>query len=247
MKHLFITLFILLLLPLELLYSQSLTVLYFKRPPYYDTVNNLPDGFLVELTRRIFEKADIAPTFIEVPPSRIMHYIKDPNKKVCSIGWFKNKEREEFAKFSEPIYQNKPLVVLTTRSKQHLLEQHATIKDVFSDRSLILAAIDSFSYGAIMDKWINNYAPNVHEISSDQSLLPRLIISNRASYMLVAPEEISMMLQQATLDETLFVSITKPDIPAGNKRYLIFSKRVENSLIEDINTAIQSLVPPQNQ
>ncbi len=241
MKNITIILLIILFIPLGSVSAQTLTVLYFKRPPYYDTIKNRADGFLVELTRQIFQKANIKPIFKEIPPSRIMRTIKTPNKKVCSIGWFKNKERQGFAKFSLPIYQNKPLVVLTTRSLQHLFERHRTIKDIFSDRLLILAKIDSFSYGAIMDEWINNYAPNIHEISSNQSLLPRLIINNRASYMLVAPEEISMMLQNAKLDEKKFISLSKPDIPPGNKRYIIFSKNVEDHLIERINQSIQAL------
>ena len=239
MKHFIIVLLIIMLSPLEWVYGQTLTVLYFKRPPYYDTINNQADGFLVQLTRQVFQRADIKPVFKEIPPLRIMYYIKDPKKNVCSIGWFKNKERESFAKFSLPIYQDKPLVVLTIRSKQHLFEHHATIKDIFSDRSLTLAKIDSFSYGTIMDEWINKYSPPIHELSSDQSMLPRLILSSRASYMLIAPEEISMMLKKAGFDENRFVSMTRSDIPPGNRRYIIFSKAVEDSLIERINQSIQ--------
>ncbi|NOX34084.1 MAG: transporter substrate-binding domain-containing protein [Deltaproteobacteria bacterium] len=241
MKNITVILLVILLIPLGSVYGQTLTVLYFKRPPYYDTVKNRAQGFLVIMTRQIFQKAGIKPVFIESSPSRIMHYIKDPQTKVCSIGWFKNKKREAFAKFSLPIYRNRPMVLLTTRSKQHLFERHNTIKDVFSDRSLILAKIDSFSYGVIIDTWINTYGTAIHGIASNQSLLPRLINRDRASYMLIAPEEISVMLQKANLDENLFVSISKPDIPPGNRRYIIFSKSVKDSLIERINQSILKL------
>ncbi len=227
------------LFPMNCSWGSTLTVFYFKRPPYYETVDNRAQGFLVEMTKQIFTSAGVETYFKEIPPLRIMLYIKDANKNVCSIGWFKNKERETFAKFSLPIYQNKPLVILTIKSKQHLFEKHDTIRDVFADRSLILAKIDSFSYGTIMDEWINNYAPPTHVLSSRQSLLPRLILTNRATYMLIAPEEIDMMLEKADFDKTLFVSISKKEIPQGNKRYIIFSKGVDDTLINRINTAIE--------
>lgn len=242
MKLLFIAVLTFLFLPLESLQGEPLTVLYFKRPPYYETIKGQPAGLLVELTRQIFEKAGITPVFKEVPPARIIREIKNPNKKVCSIGWFKNAQRETFAKFSLPFYQNQPLVVLTTWPQLHRFELHAGIKEIFSDPSLILARIDSFSYGTIMDQWIKIYSPSSHGISSKQSLLPRLIMNNRASYMLAAPEEIPGMLQASGLDPGLFVAISKPDIPPGNKRYIIFSKRVEDGLIERINRSITPLL-----
>jgi len=223
------------------LWADDLTVLYFKRPPYYDTVNKKAEGLLIELSKKIFDAADIRPVFIENPPARIMVLIQKNQKKVCSIGWFKNKKRESFAKFSLPIYQNKPLVILTSKSKQNLFDKHINIKDIFSDRSIILSTIDSFSYGKLMDEWIHTYAPKIHKISSKQSLLPRLILNNRASYMLIAPEEINMMLRNARLEKNLFTSISKSDIPPGNKRYIIFSSQVEDKIVNRINKAITEL------
>ncbi len=245
MKKVSLAIIIFLLFPNISSWADELTVLYFKRPPYYNTTDNKVEGLLIELSKKIFKLADIQPVFIENPPARIMATIKNNKKKVCSIGWFKNEERESFAKFSSPIYQNKPLAILTSVSKQNLFDKHTSIKDVFADRSLILSMINSFSYGKLMDEWINNYAPRSHKIYGNQSLLPRLIISNRASYMLIAPEEIDMMLENAKLDRNLFASISKPDIPQGNKRYLIFSKRIEDKIIIRINNAIKelSLVP----
>lgn len=243
MKPLLIFLFICLLCPAVQAASYKLTVLYFKRPPYYDTRDGAASGILVDLTREIMADADIEPIFSEVPPQRILYYLQNPEKKVCSIGWFKTTQREAFAKFSKPIYQNKPLVILTVEQYQHKIENHIEIKDVLFDQTLVMARIDSFSYGAVIDEWINNYAPQVHVISSDQQMLPRLIATGRASYMLVAPEEIHTMLVQANLDPVDFVSISKPDIPKGNKRYLIFSRGIEDAVIEKINASIEKLVP----
>ncbi|MCF6247726.1 MAG: transporter substrate-binding domain-containing protein [Desulfobacula sp.] len=238
MKRFVIILFFILHVSMAFAQTQTLTILYFKRPPYYNTVNGNAEGFLVEFVRKVFQDAGVRHVFAEMPPQRILHYLKNSQKRICSIGWFKTKQRQEFAKFSLSIYQNKPLVILTTKSYQQQIVKHQSIKDVFLDRSLSLARIDSFSYGAVLDEWINNYAPKVHGIPSNQLVLPQLIVFNRASYMLVAPEEIDTMLVQAKLDPNEFISISKSDIPQGNKRYIIYSKNVENDLIKRVNQAI---------
>lgn len=87
-----------------------------------------------------------------MPPRRIISYLKIPGKKACSIGWFKTEEREAFAKFSKPIFQNKSLVILTTKVHQVKIEKHFGLKDVFFDQSLVMTNIDSFSYGTTIDQ-----------------------------------------------------------------------------------------------
>jgi polar amino acid transport system substrate-binding protein len=223
--------------------ERPLTVMYFHRPPYYATVNGQAQGFLVELAERIIRHAGFSPQFIEIPPQRILYYLKESEKKWCSIGWFKTKEREEFAKFSKPIYQNRSLVVLTTKAKKERIEKHPGLKDLFFDQSLVLTKIDSFSYGTVIDQWINNYAPRIHDISSNQRILPKLIIADRADYMLTAPEEIHTLLVQAGVNPEDFVSISKPDIPKGNKRYIIYHRGVSDAVIDKINSSITALVP----
>lgn len=240
---LFIIFFVLIITGSLPVSAEDLTILYFKRPPYYETVNGKAQGLLVDRVNQICMDAGVEPKFIEVPPSRILYYIEHSPNPYCSIGWFKTKKREDFAVFSLPFYRNKPLVVLTIKDHQQRIEQHATIKDVFSDRELILGMIDSFSYGTVMDEWINNYSPRSHEISTNQISLPKLILNSRASYMLVAPEEIDGMIETAGLKPDLFVAVSKPDIPKGNKRYIMYSRNVNPGIIEKMDASIKKLFP----
>lgn len=221
--------------------GESLTVLYYDRPPYYETVDGRAKGLLIEMTRTIFEDAGVDHVFETMPPSRILLYLKNSDQNICSVGWFKNSEREKFANFSLPIYQNMPMVILTARHQSHLIEMHKTLKDVLSDRSLTIALIDSFSYGEYIDGLIRQLSPVTHTISSQQNLLPAIILNYRASFMLIAPEEIGTLLTSSGLHPKDFVSISKPDIPTGNKRYLMFSKNVPLATIERINRSIQKL------
>ena len=182
--------------------------------------------------------------FIETPPNRIILEIKKTENFYCSIGWFKNPDRENFAKFSLPIYQNKPVVILTNKKQRHLFSPYKTLKEVFSDKSLIMATMSAFSYGTFIDKLMKDDFPKTHEISSKQELLPTLIMSGRVAYMLIAPEEIEALVRSPGLNPADFVSVTMSDIPTGNKRYLMFSKGVSDGIIERINLSVRKFVNP---
>jgi polar amino acid transport system substrate-binding protein len=231
----------LLVLP-EFVMGETLTLSYLERPPYYHTEQGRADGFLIELSKKIFQDAGVEVIFERMPPKRIMMEIKRADSFHCSVGWFKKPEREKFAKFSLPIYQNRPVAILTTKKQKHLFAPHTTLREVFSDKSLIMATMSAFSYGSFIDQLMKDISPKTHEISSKQKILPKLIMKGRAAYMLTAPEEVETLVRSAGLNPDDFVSITMPDIPAGNRRYLIFSKGVSNEIVERINTSVRKFV-----
>jgi polar amino acid transport system substrate-binding protein len=207
-------------------------------------VNGRAEGFLVKLTRKLFLEADIPVTFAEMPPKRIIKMIKIKKGNFCSIGWFKNPEREAFAKFSLPIYQNKPIVIMTTKNQQKQFQSYRTLKDVFSDKTIVLGIMSEFSYGPYIDDLMKNNPLSKIEITSKQSMIPGLIQKKRAHFTLISPEDIETLLQSAGYHPDDFLSISMPDIPAGNKRYLMFSKGVSDETIEKINQAIRKHVLP---
>ncbi len=229
----------------DMAHTETLHVLYLERPPYYFTVNERADGFLVKLSRKLFQEAGIQVTFSEMPPKRIIKMIKTKDGNYCSIGWFKNPERESFAKFSLPIYTDKSMVILTVKNKKELFQSYRNLKDVFSDKTMIFGAMSEFSYGSYIDDLLKNQSLSKIEITSKQSVIPELIMKGRATFMLIAPEEIDTLLQSSGHNPDDFISIPMPDIPAGNKRYLMFSQDVRDETIGKINHAIQRLIHQQ--
>ena len=226
--------------------TETLQVLYLERPPYYFTVNGRAEGFLVRLSQKLFRKAEIQATFMEMPPKRIIKMLKHTDGRFCSIGWFKTPEREKFAKFSLPIYRNKPIVLLTATSQKEKFKPYRTLKEIFSDKSLVLGSMSAFSYGDYIDTLMQQNTPSKIEITSRQSMIPEMIIKQRVHYMLIAPEEIESLLQLNGYSLTAFSAIRMPDIPAGNKRYLIFNKGVSDDLIDRINQAITTQIRLEN-
>lgn len=228
-------------MPARCVQGEILTVSYLERPPYYFTEKERATGFLIELSRKIFQDAGIKAYFIEMPPKRIMMEIREPDRFHCSVGWFKNLEREEFAKFSLPIYQSKPFEVLTTKKLKPLFDNHLTLKDIFSDPSLIMGTMSAFSYGPEMDWLIRSFQPKTHELKSKQMGLIKLLLIGRISYILTSPEENETLIRSAEADPKDFVSIKIQDIPPGNKRYLMFNKSVPDDIIDKINWSIQKI------
>jgi polar amino acid transport system substrate-binding protein len=224
---------------IDMAHTETLQVLYLERPPYYFTVNGRAEGFLVKLSRKLFQAANIQASFSEMPPKRIIKMIKTKDSRCCSIGWFKNPEREGFAKFSLPIYQDKSMVILTLKNKKELFQSYRNLKDVFSDNTIIFGAMSEFSYGSYIDDLLKNHTLSKIEITSRQSIIPEMILKGRATFMIIAPEEIDTLLQSSDLNPDDFISIPMPDIPEGNKRYLMFSQDVRDETIGRINIAIQ--------
>lgn len=221
--------------------ATALHVVYLERPPYYWTVNGQPGGFLLNLTRRILDAAGVQADYSPHPASRILEEIRGDRVPICSIGWFRTSERESFARFSLPIYRDRPLVLLTTTDKAALFKRHRTLREVFADTSLVMAQVASFSYGEAIDRMQKEILVRNLTVSTTQQVLPRLILHGRASYMLVAPEEVPTLLSSAGVDPDRFVSLSMDDIPAGNLRYLMFSKSLPESTLQRINAAIEGL------
>jgi polar amino acid transport system substrate-binding protein len=223
----------------------ELRVLYLERPPYYWTENGRPTGFLMNLTRRILDEAGVPATYAPVPAARIIEEIRANRRPLCAIGWFRTPQRETFASFSLPIYRDHPLVLLTTKDKADLFDEHATLQDVFDDTDLIMAQVASFSYGETIDRMLREILVRNLTVSTTQSVLPKLILRGRATYMLAAPEEVPTMLRSAGLDPEDFVSLEMDDMPAGNLRHLMFSASVPQTVLRRVNLAIETLTDQQ--
>lgn len=228
----------------------ELTVAYFEHPPYTYEKNGQASGFLMDLTRNILKEAGISATFVSLPPNRILEKIRSSQKNFCSVGWFRTLERDAYAIFSQPIYRDKGLVVLTTARKAPKLHRHSTLRSLFRDSSLVLGQLEAVSFGETVDRLKKETRVPTLPVSSKQGVILHLIALDRASYMIAAPEELSALLQTPDAPKEQFVILKMDDTPWGNLRYLMFSPNMSPGMLDKINAAIsrqvdmQSLLPP---
>lgn len=223
----------------QVLCNPILTVSYLERPPYYYTKNGKAKGFLIDISKEIFEKANIEVLLKGMPPKRIMREIKDSGTPHCSVGWHQVKERKQYAKFSLPIYQSQSNIVLIRKSERLLFQHIQTTEELFSKKELKLLTLSDFSYGPYIDSQIKRFSPTVQNISGKQKQLAMMIMNRPRNYMLIVPEEIDRMILSANLDRNLFSHIRLKDVSQNNKRYLMCNKAVNENLMKKINRAIQ--------
>jgi len=234
--------FLFLFILIDSAFSYTIQISYIERPPYYFTENGQATGFLFDLQKKIFNDANIKVNFISLPAKRALKRVKRPHELHCSIGWFKTPKREKFANFTLPIYQNKPLAIVVKKKNSSKIENYSTLKEIFLDKKLTSTKIDGFSYGTFVDQLIKELSPAFYTITGEQQQLIRMLAKERMTYLLVAPEEIATLIKSNKLDPLEFTVFKLTDIPAGNKRYLMCNKSVNQETIDKINISIQKFV-----
>lgn len=238
-KHMLIFLFAMLVPPVGSS-AQPLTVLYFEYPPYYHA---LPDGratgLIVDLAGRVFDRAGVEAEFRFVPAKRILQDIQT-GQPVASLGWFKTPEREEFARFSRPIYVNRPVGVFFLREKEELFRPYETLEALMAGGKLLIGRVDGLSDGPQIDAMLARYPDRVVSVTADSVRLVKMLETGRFDFFLLPPEEIDVLLQEAQASPEDFALKTMTDIPQGNCRYIMYSKAVDEALIRKVDDAILS-------
>ncbi|WP_199155855.1 hypothetical protein, partial [Chromobacterium sp. ASV23] len=107
---------------------------------------------MVTPTELAFKSIDISIEWVLVPANRVLENIKRNNEEICTPGWYKTPEREEYARFSLPIYKDKPLVGLA-RSDFNF-KPGISAKELLSSPGIKLLVKQNFSQGAYMDALI---------------------------------------------------------------------------------------------
>lgn len=238
-KHMLILLFAVLVPPV-VSSAQPLEVLYFEYPPYYHA---LPDGraagLIVDLADKVFAKAGVEAGYRFVPVKRILQDIQT-GEPVASLGWFKTPEREDFARFSLPIYINRPVGVFFLREKEELFRPYETLEELMASGKFLIGRVAGLSDGPIIDAMLARYPDRIVSVTADSVRLVRMLETGRFDFFLLPPEEIDVLLQEAQAPPEDFALKSMDDIPQGNCRHIMYSKAVDDDLIRKIDDAILS-------
>ncbi len=209
--------------------GNSLEIVFEQRKPYVEKTGDSIKGLIGEPIVNALNKAQIEYKLKEKPFKRQLYEIKSNTKEICALGWFKTKEREQFSKYSTVIYQDKPLGIIALSNKNFL--NHIHINKLFSLSNLKVLVKASYSYGALLDEKLKNPNLKKSEVFSSHKKMLNLIKSKRADYMLISKEEADILLKNEK--KLSYYSLT--GLPSGNKRYLMCSRLVKDSIIKKIN------------
>lgn len=216
--------------------AEVVTLLFNERPPYLLlNKDGTASGLTGTPTAKAFQAAGITVNWSMLSTKRQVQTLMENAGLSCAIGWFYKPEREEFAKFSKPIYEDHPFVAIVGR--HFSIDGNAKLSEVLANKKYRILLKEGFSYGDI-DHMINRSQPNVVVSSGEVIELMQMIKGNRADLMFAAWEEAQYLVQQAGFKQGDFHILQFSDMPPGKTRHLMCSKKVSDALMQRINAAI---------
>lgn len=220
--------------PLELIYAD--------RAPYYVTkADGSVGGLVAGPVSEALKRAKIPVRWLVRPGKRQIETIRKGGTRTCSPGWFKKPEREAFAKFSDPIYQDRPQI-LVVRAADQAKFAHPGLAALFGDAAFKFGAKLGYSYGAYVDGLIAETSPQILRTPQDSKGMIRMLLGRRFDYLMAAPEEFSSLAEGLGDKRGAIAEVQMKDIPPGNTRHLMCSKSVEDSVLERFNRALAVVI-----
>ncbi|WP_419788363.1 substrate-binding periplasmic protein [Pseudodesulfovibrio sp.] len=212
-------------------------------PPYY-FVNGKgePDGSLLRLARRVFERAEVPIHSWQCLPAKRVLSNMQSDRPIVSIGWFKTPERERVYRFSRCMYKNKQLNAVYLKKNANRFEGLDRLADLLNEKTLRVGLLDGYSLGPVAESIIKKASPNACRVVGGYDQLIRMLAEERFSYIVVAPESLSHLLRKNHLEAARFVSKHLVDIKQGICRYLMYSRAVPDKWVRRIDRALDELV-----
>jgi len=225
--------------------NEPVRILYNERPPYLLTAApGIVTGLTATPTSMAFQQMGIPHYWEKIPSIRQMDILQKNKGRDCLVGWFKNSAREKFSKYTKPIYRDKPAIGLALFSNINF-ENGLSLKEVLQNKQIKLLIKKGYSYGKYIDDLIRETNPSLVAVSVENLNMVHMLRVERADYIIMAEEEATGLIRKAKLSTDDFKFIRFADMPAGNKRYILCSLSVEDSVIEKLNTWIERNVTVQ--
>lgn len=216
--------------------QDSIDLYYNERPPYAVTgADGEVHGLTATPAARALQAAGVGFRWVQLPSSRQLAAIRDSRRPECGIGWFRNAEREGFARFSRPLYQDRPTVALAHAG---FMPRGPRLADVLESREVVVLVKDTFSYGPYVDGLLVQHKPTTITTTVENAQMVQMVARHRVDFMFAAEEEAAVLLQQAGNDAKSLKIVRFTDVPPGEKRYLMCSRSVSPELIERVNAAL---------
>ncbi len=221
--------------------SEEIIVHFHDRRPFNMAYKDEARGLVATPLNLAFAYAGIPFHWQVTPAARQLDIIRHNLDRSCAAGWFKTSEREEFGRYSFPIYQDRPFVAIT-RSDNTLLDETENLDRAFNERRLQVLVKAGYSYGSYIDERLRELKPRQVSTTADNQSLLKMILSSRADYCFMTEEEAQDQLLFSGLQRSDFKLVYFSDMPKGDKRYLICSKMVDEDILNRLNQAIGQIV-----
>jgi polar amino acid transport system substrate-binding protein len=217
--------------------GDPVTILYSERPPFNITQ---PDGDVVGIVGApagaALRKAGIPFTWEAIPTNRSVYEVQENRRRVCGLGWYRTPERAEFARFTDPISQDGPLVAVVGRSFHNL---DATSFDaVLHDETARFLLKSGVLYTSATSAQLDKAKIRARWVTIGWGEIVQEIADQHADITFLIEEEAAYYLRQGPYKPGDLTVLRFAELPRGELRRLMCSKLVDDDTIQAINKAL---------
>lgn len=216
--------------------ADMLTLHYQERPPYSTLADGgTVNGLVATPAARALAAAGIAFSWALTPSQRQLALIQGGRGLHCGVGWFRTAERAARGWYSRALYRDRPSAIVVREGTP--LPEPVRAEALMADLRLRLLVKEGYSYGSVLDPLIARLRPRTVSTSAEPALMAQMLRSDRADWMIVAPEEAAMM---ATDGLRLVALAGQPD---GPTRHLYCSRDLPAAWQAGIDAALERPQP----
>lgn len=172
---------------------------------------------------------------------------------VCTVGLFKNAEREEFMYFSIPVFFSLPNHLIVLKEKQEELGGMSSVKleDVLKNNLLVIGQSKNRSYSGEIDGVLSAYGNDKNTFKYESrgdftSNFFRMLEKGRVDAIIAAPEEILYQAEKLGLrDKLASIAIEENSIQAWLSYVTCVKNDWGKQVIEDVNRVLLEKRPTE--
>ncbi|WP_413577120.1 hypothetical protein ACLVWU_02840 [Bdellovibrio sp. HCB290] len=219
---------------------KPITIRYRQRAPYIVKKWGELSGPCGEAVIKAFKKAKIDFHTAETPFLRQMAQFLSNGEPICSIGWLKTAKREEFLKFSGPICEDGPWVVVG--HKGTISPSVSSVLTLLKNPELKIARRTHFSFGEDLDGLIEkNSTPIINIDNPEYKQVLDMILAGRADYTLLSEREFLDLTEKHNFHIKDFTVLKPDDLKGPHLRYMVCTRGVPDAVIKKFNKAVSSI------
>lgn len=220
--------------------EKPILIRYRQRPPYIEKKWGELSGKCGDNVIKAFKKAKISFQTMETPFFRQLVEFQSGDAEVCSIAWLKNSEREEYLKFSDPICDDGPWVIVG--HKGTISPDIKSVESLFKNPDLKVVRRTKFSFGEDLDEKIKTHKTHLVSIENPEfKQVFDIVQAGRADYTLLPEFEFYELVKKQKISERDFVVLRPDDLKGPHLRYMICSKGIPDAVIKKFNKAVSSI------
>jgi polar amino acid transport system substrate-binding protein len=214
-----------------------LVVQYSDRPPFMmlDSGGAMT-GSVGGPAAHAFQMAGISVKWEASSSKRQLAILQADATPVCSIGWYKTTEREQYAKYTKAVSQDSAMVALAN-ADFHAAD-NGRIEDLLSNPNISVLVKDAVVYGTYLDSQFGKMKARRVTSIDEYGPMVRLVRLGRVQLTFIPIEEANYYIEKMGYARSDFNIIHFSDMPPGERRYILCSKKVDDAVIEKLNAHI---------